>query len=223
MKKFPKVVFCGCWGLGKKALETVCSSCELVAVFTTSPLDGDMWRSAVWDEATKIQGVQIFAIDSSDWESKLESIAPKCELLISCAFPFVIKENILNSFLFGGINVHQSVLPKHRGRSPVDAVMLSGDLTAGISIHRMTARVDEGQILGQSIFSIQANDTKSSLLEKMKILLPSLLDHSIREAITGSIGIANVAESNECLFKGERVPWNLSVEEIRGKLNSKSD
>ena len=71
----------------------------------------------------------------------------KIYAVLSVAYPYIIKEDILGKTIFGGINIHPSLLPRWRGPDPVRRAILHRDGEIGCSIHQLTAKFDEGDIL----------------------------------------------------------------------------
>ncbi|MFT4623477.1 MAG: methionyl-tRNA formyltransferase [Myxococcota bacterium] len=81
---------------------------------------------------------------------------------------------------FGVLNVHWSLLPRHRGPTPATATLLAGDRTAGVTVHRATPEVDGGAIVGQWSFDVGPRDTAVALYtraaRRIEAELPALLD-----------------------------------------------
>jgi methionyl-tRNA formyltransferase len=67
----------------------------------------------------------------------------------------------------GGINLHGSLLPKYRGRSPVNWVLVNGERQTGVTLHYMTEQADAGDIIAQYAVDIAFEDTASTLFEKV--------------------------------------------------------
>ena len=110
---------------------------------------------------------------------KLQITGLKPDLIIVAAYAQIIPDDILNIPKYGVINIHGSLLPKYRGASCIQAAVLNGDETTGITIMKMNKGLDTGPILTQSPINISSDDTAGSLYEKLselgaKILLPCL-------------------------------------------------
>jgi methionyl-tRNA formyltransferase len=79
-----------------------------------------------------------------------ESVAPQDpEVLVVAAYGQLVPREILDALTYGGIGVHPSLLPRHRGAAPVTAAILSGDTRTGVTVFRMEERMDAGPILAQ--------------------------------------------------------------------------
>lgn len=77
--------------------------------------------------------------------SELEKYSP--ELFFVCDYGQILSKACLSVPRLGGINLHGSLLPRHRGAAPVQWALLRGDLEAGVSVIHMTPRLDAGPIL----------------------------------------------------------------------------
>lgn len=96
---------------------------------------------------------------------KLRSYEP--DLIVVAAYGRILPPEVLSTPGFGCLNVHASLLPRWRGASPVQNVLLSGDTETGVSIMLMDEGVDTGAILAQEPFPIGDEDTTETLLTRM--------------------------------------------------------
>lgn len=103
------------------------------------------------------------------------------------AYGKILPLETLDTFPHGIINIHPSLLPLHRGPSPLESTILAGDTTVGTSIMLITPEMDAGPILAQDSFTVPANIQKLELWEKLlkasrNLLVPTLrayLSHTI--------------------------------------------
>ena len=72
----------------------------------------------------------------------------KCKVIFSAGFPYVFPKYTLNSFKIK-INSHPSLLPKNKGISPIKEVFYSNKNKIGVTLHKMTNKVDSGKIIHQ--------------------------------------------------------------------------
>jgi len=112
----------------------------------------------------------------------------KPDLIIVAAFGQILRSNILNLPPLGCINVHASYLPRWRGAAPIQAAILAGDETTGVSIMRMDEGIDTGDILNQKVVKIIPSDTTESLSVRLanegaKLLLQTLPDYIIGNTV----------------------------------------
>ena len=91
------------------------------------------------------------------------------DFLLVAAYGKILPDWMLNAPVCEPINVHYSVLPKHRGASPIQSTILAGDSEAGISIMKMTKGLDEGPIYKKFKIDIKESD-KEELENKLSVI-----------------------------------------------------
>lgn len=96
-------------------------------------------------------------------------------LIITAAYGKILPKEILDLPKFGCINIHASLLPKYRGASPIQAVILSGDKKAGVTIMNMAEKMDTGSIIAERDLLVYNNDTSQTLHNKLANLGADLL------------------------------------------------
>ncbi|NOZ04761.1 MAG: methionyl-tRNA formyltransferase [Chloroflexi bacterium] len=109
------------------------------------------------------------------------------DVIVVAAFGEILRPNILAIPPHGIVNVHASLLPKHRGASPVAGALLAGDTTTGITIMLMDQGMDTGPILGQATLPIAAQDNRGTLTEALARLGPKLLTEVLPRWLRGEI------------------------------------
>jgi methionyl-tRNA formyltransferase len=103
----------------------------------------------------------------------LHSWAP--ELIVVAAYGQILRPAVLDLPRFGCLNVHASLLPRWRGAAPIQAAILAGDEQTGVTIMRMDAGIDTGPTLSQRSLPVLAEDTASTLSERLAVLGAQLL------------------------------------------------
>jgi methionyl-tRNA formyltransferase len=92
---------------------------------------------------------------------------PEADLGILAAYGKIIPKEIISGFESGILNVHPSLLPSHRGPSPVQAAIAKGETSTGVSVIKMDEQIDHGPIISQFKEAIQAQDTTGSLRARL--------------------------------------------------------
>jgi len=87
----------------------------------------------------------------------VRGLAP--ELLVVVAFGRIFRDSFLALFPRGGVNAHPSLLPRHRGPSPIPAAILAGDPETGVSIQRIAREVDAGDVYVQRKLALDGTET----------------------------------------------------------------
>jgi len=109
------------------------------------------------------------------------------DLIVVAAFGQILRPSVLNLPKYGCINVHASLLPRHRGAAPIQAAILAGDSETGITIMKMDPGLDTGPILRQRAIPIGPQDTGGSLFEKLSQLSSELLLETLPDFILGKL------------------------------------
>lgn len=118
-------------------------------------------------------------------QAELAALAP--DVIVVAAYGLILPQPVLDLPRFGCVNVHGSLLPRHRGAAPIAAAILAGDATAGISIMRMDAGVDTGPVLSVASLPIETDDTTGTLTTKLAALGAGLLIETLPAYLAGQI------------------------------------
>ena len=111
----------------------------------------------------------------------------KATIGVLVAYGKIIPDSIINIFPHGIVNIHPSLLPKHRGPTPIESAIINGDTTTGVSIMQLSQDMDAGPVYAQSEYQPKGDTTKQliadDLLEiggaMLVSILPGILDGTI--------------------------------------------
>ncbi len=115
----------------------------------------------------------------------LEALAP--DLCVVAAYGHILPAAILDLPRFGFLNVHASLLPRHRGAAPIPGAILAGDDLTGVTIMRIDPGLDSGPMLAKATTAIGPDDTTATLLERLATLGAELLAQTIPAWVAGEI------------------------------------
>lgn len=101
--------------------------------------------------------------------------AQNFDLLVVFAYGKIFKTEFLELFPAGAINVHPSALPRYRGPSPLNAAILAGDSSYGISIQKIAAKMDSGDLLLQRSYPLSSTASAATLAATVAQQVPELL------------------------------------------------
>lgn len=107
------------------------------------------------------------------------------DLLVSVAYGRIFGPRFLELFDRGGVNVHPSLLPRHRGPSPIQAAILAGDPTTGVTVQRIAQEVDAGDILAQGQIALRGEETAAELHHTLGALGAQLLATVVAQIAAG--------------------------------------
>jgi methionyl-tRNA formyltransferase len=156
-------------------------------------------------------------LKGGDVQGRLRALEP--DLMVVAAYGLLLPQPVLDMPRYGCINVHASLLPRWRGAAPIQRALLEGDRETGISIMRMDAGLDTGDILLQQAIPIEDTDTGGSLHDKLAGLGGDLLVQALRKLPAGSLQPVpqdpERATYARKLEKAEaRIDWALPVERL---------
>lgn len=109
------------------------------------------------------------------------------DIIITCAYGQIVPKEIIDYPKYKCVNVHASLLPRHRGGAPIHRAIIDGDKETGITIMHMDYGMDNGDIIEQSKIAIEDNDTAESLFDKLSILGASFLNEVLPKIFDNNI------------------------------------
>ncbi|HTY54407.1 MAG TPA: formyltransferase [Candidatus Binataceae bacterium] len=123
------------------------------------------WRSCA--ELAASRGIPTFTPETLDsaWISRIAALEPAA--IYSFSYRNLLSEKVLNAASTAALNLHPSMLPKYRGRAPVNWVLVNGERETGVTLHHMVARADAGDIVAQRAVAIDDSDTALTLYRKL--------------------------------------------------------
>jgi methionyl-tRNA formyltransferase len=141
------------------------------------------------------------------------------DIFFSINYRFIIDNFLINLPRLYALNIHGSLLPKYRGRTPHVWAIINGEKITGITVHKIIEKVDAGDILLQHKIDISDKDTGADILFKFEKMYPELVEESIRRIINKR---EKFVKQNHVLatYFGKRVPddgkidWNWQKERI---------
>ncbi len=117
--------------------------------------------------------------------SELEALKP--DVLIVAAYGLILPQSVLDVPTHGCLNVHASVLPRWRGAAPIQAAILAGDETTGISLMAMTAGLDCGPVHSTATIDIGEDETAGELHDRLAALGGELLVRDLDRILSGEL------------------------------------
>ncbi len=117
--------------------------------------------------------------------AELRSYQP--DLILVAAYGQILPPSILEMPRFGCINVHTSLLPKYRGAAPIQWAILHDEAETGVTIMKMDAGLDTGDILSQAATPIAPEDNGQSLHDRLAMIGAGLLARTLPEYLNGKI------------------------------------
>jgi methionyl-tRNA formyltransferase len=165
-------------------------------------------------------GLPIFQpadVNAPDFMTQLKKWAP--DMLLTAAYGQKLSDELLKLPKKYALNLHGSLLPRHRGASPIQASILSGDTETGVTLMGMTSKMDAGPIYAKKATPIGKTETAGELHERLSQVAKELLETQLSALASGKAKGAPQDESQATravlLDKDHgRVRWDRTAAEI---------
>ncbi len=119
----------------------------------------------------------------------------KAEVAVVVAFGQILSTDFLNSFTYGAVNIHGSLLPSWRGAAPIQRSVQAGDQLTGVSLQKMVFKLDAGAVIGERRLILDEIITASELYSKLATLGCELLEVELMDYIRGNLAPVDQDES----------------------------
>lgn len=199
---------------------------NVAAVFThkDNPQE-NTWFASVAELAAS-HGIPIFApenINHPIWIQRIKEFAP--DIIFSFYYRDMISPALLDIPDQGCLNLHGSLLPKYRGRCPINWVLVNGEDETGVTLHYMTPKPDDGDIVCQKKIAISTDDTAKSLHEKAVLACASLLDEVLPQLQAGTAPRIPQDHSQSSYYGGRRpedgeIDWGAAATQVRNLVRA---
>ncbi|HSL99912.1 MAG TPA: formyltransferase [Candidatus Limnocylindria bacterium] len=156
-------------------------------------------------------------VNDPPWPDTIRNARP--DFLFSFYYRSMLSPEILSLPRVCAMNLHGSLLPRYRGRAPVNWVLVKGETETGVTLHLMTEKPDAGDIVGQATVPIVFEDTALTLFRKMEKASESLLSELLPRIAAGDVPRRPNEIEKGSYFGGRkpedgRIDWTRSAVEI---------
>lgn len=187
----------GCAGL--KALKE--AGYEISAVFTHTDEPGENHFYGSVARVAAEMALPVYAPDNVNhplWVDRIKALKP--DVIFSFYYRNMLSQDILDIAPRGSWNLHGSLLPKYRGRAPVNWALVHGETQTGVTLHQMTRKADAGDIAGQLAVEISSVDTALTLHSKIRDAAVALLGQQLPLIKNGDVKTTAQDESQATYF-----------------------
>jgi UDP-4-amino-4-deoxy-L-arabinose formyltransferase/UDP-glucuronic acid dehydrogenase (UDP-4-keto-hexauronic acid decarboxylating) len=199
---------------------------EILAVLThrDDPRE-NIWFGSVAELAAS-RNIPVFAPDDINhpiWVRKIKGLRP--DIIFSLYYRDMVGPSILEIPPAGCLNLHGSLLPRYRGRCPINWVLVNGEKETGVTLHYMTPRPDDGDIVCQKKIGVAGDDTAMSLNEKVTKASAGMLEEILPQLKTGSAPRKPQDHSKATYFGGRgpedgEIDWTKRANEVRNLVRA---
>ena len=151
--------------------------------------------------------------------------AARPDFLFSCYYRHMLGAALLGIPGRGAYNLHGSLLPKYRGRVPVNWAVLHGETQTGASLHGMTIKPDAGDLVDQEAVPIGPNDTAAEVFHRIVDAAGRVLDRALPQLAAGTAAHTPLDLAAGSYFGGRkpedgRVDWSASARAIHNLVRA---
>lgn len=218
-----RIAFLGTGPLARPVFEALCDSAHSVCGLITQPDrtgPGHHRHRNLLKELAEQRGIPVLQPPRIKKPEAVEALRRlEAELFVVAAYGQMLSTEILEMPRLGTINVHASLLPRHRGATPIHASILQGDVDSGVTIIRLVQELDAGPMLGAVRTPIGAKETTGELEARLAALAPELTLDVVSQLEQGT-AVAVEQEAALVTHVGKlskadgRIDWNRAAVEI---------
>jgi methionyl-tRNA formyltransferase len=185
----------------------------------------NIWFDSVAELAARHEIPTITPDDPNTPEVMARIAAAQPDFLFSFYYRHMLKPEVLALAARGAYNVHGSLLPKYRGRVPVNWAVLHGERETGATLHEMVAKPDAGRIVAQSHVPILPDDTAFEVFNKLTVAAEIVLDTALPDLISGKAQHREQDLAAGSYYGGRkpedgRIDWTQNAEAIHNLIRA---
>ena len=184
----PRAVVFAYHDVGVRCLEVLFAHGVDVALVVTHEDDAaeNVWFRSVARVAAEHDVAAITPADPNAADVVARVAAARPDFLFSFYYRKMLKAPLLAVAPRGALNMHGSLLPRYRGRAPVNWAVLHGERETGATLHYMTEKPDNGDIVGATAVPILPDDTAQEVFEKVTVVAELTLDRVLPALVAGT-------------------------------------
>lgn len=196
----------------------------LVVTHADDP-DETPWFGSVADAAADYDIAVVHPDDPNASTQVARIAALKPDFLFSFYYRKLLRKALLALPAQGALNMHGSLLPRYRGRAPVNWAVLNGERQTGATLHYMTERADAGDIVAQHAVPILPDDTAREVFDKVTLAAEMTLDAALPALRTGAAPRIPQDPTQASYFGGRRpedgaIDWFRSAAEVHNLVRA---
>lgn len=226
----PRILFFGYSEVGHDCLSLLLERRDHVVALITHE---DNPHEKIWFKtpavAARENGIPVFtpeSVNTPEWREQIAALAP--DLILSVYYRHMIGTKILALPRLGAWNMHGSLLPKYRGRAPINWAVLHGEPRIGMTLHRMVKSADAGAIVDQEGVDLGPRDTAEQAFRKVLPCARRVLARQIDALLAGTARETPQDEAQATYFGGRkpedgRIDWTKPSREIFNLIRAVTD
>ncbi|HWA87039.1 MAG TPA: formyltransferase [Opitutus sp.] len=225
-----RILFFGYSEVGYECLSLLLERGDNVIALITH---GDNPHEKIWFKtpavAARERGIPVHtpeSVNNPEWREQIAALQP--ELILSVYYRNMIGTKILALPRLGAWNLHGSLLPKYRGRAPINWAVLHGESRIGMTLHRMVKSADAGAIVDQDGVELGPRDTAEQAFRKVLPCARRVLARQIDALLAGTARETPQDEAQATYFGGRkpedgRIDWTQTSRQIFNLVRAVTD
>ena len=226
----PRILFFGYSEVGYECLSLLLERGDHVVALITHE---DNPHEKIWFKtpalAAREKGIPVFtpeSVNTPEWRERIAALQP--DLILSVYYRHMIGTKILALPPLGAWNMHGSLLPKYRGRAPINWAVLHGEPRLGMTLHRMVKDPDAGAVVDQEGVEIGPRDTAEQAFRKVLPCARRVLARQIDALLAGRAKETPQDEAQATYFTGRkpedgRIRWDQTSRQIFNLIRAVTD
>jgi methionyl-tRNA formyltransferase len=226
----PRILFFGYSEVGYECLSLLLERGDHIVALITHE---DNPHEKIWFKtpaaAARERGIPVFtpeSVNTPEWRERLAALQP--DLILSVYYRHMIGTKILGLARLGAWNMHGSLLPKYRGRAPINWAVLHGEPRIGMTLHRMVKSADAGAIVDQEGVDIGPRDTAEQVFRQVMPCARRVLARQIDSLLAGTVKETPQDEAQATYFGGRKpedghIGWAQSSTQIFNLIRAVTD
>ncbi len=230
MQRIERIAFFGTPDFALPTLQALVSAGRVPLVVVTQPDRpagrGQRVQAPVVARWAREQGIEVWQPARVRDVDAIERVRElKLDLAVVAAFGQIFPRELLDAPRLGCVNVHASLLPRHRGAAPVQAALLAGDAATGVSIMRMEEGLDTGPVLLRGCTRIVGHETAGELLPRLAHLGAALMLEALAGLEAGTViempqSSEGVTYAPKLTKENARVDWSQPATVVSRQLRA---
>lgn len=226
----PRILFFGYSEVGYECLSLLLKRGDNVVALVTHE---DNPNEKIWFKtpalAAREKNIPVLtpaSVNTPEWREKIAALQP--DLILSVYYRNMIGTKILDMARLGAFNMHGSLLPKFRGRAPINWAVLHGEKRIGMTLHRMVKAPDAGAIVDQEGVELSPRDSAEVAFRKVLPCARHILSRQIDALLVGKAKETPQNEADATYFGGRkpedgRIDWTQSSRQIFNLIRAVTD
>ena len=226
----PRILFFGYSEVGYDCLSLLLERGDNVVALVTHE---DNPHEKIWFKtpavAARERGLPVFtpaSVNTPEWRERIAALRP--DLILSVYYRHMIGTKLLALPRLGAWNLHGSLLPRYRGRAPINWAILHGEPRIGMTLHRMVKAADAGAIVDQEGVDLSPRDTAEQAFRKVLPCARRVLARQIDALLAGTATETPQDEAQATYFGGRkpedgRIVWTQTSAQIFNLIRAVTD